>query len=308
MGIELVLSGLLLIVAAGCVGFGLRTSDDRSQAIRRRLLVQPEGRPPGLWDGASSSLASSRSAEWVSRLVGGDEGELARLRMRLVQAGLRSPQALSRFLVAKVVLAIVLPSIYFAADAMGDRPSTQGLPLAVILCAVGYLAPGLWLSSRVTQRQATISQMLPEALDLLVTCVEAGLGLDSALKRVADDMSRSAPELSEELTVTFLEANAGMRRPVAFQRLHERTGVDDLKSLAATLAQAERFGTSIGASLRMQSGVIRTRRMHAAEERAAMVSVKMTIPLVLCILPSLMAVILGPAAVNIHLALTQSMG
>lgn len=307
MGLELVLSGVLLVVAAGSLALGFRGSDDGAEQVRRRVLVPSEHNRASAMAGASMP-SSSRSAEWVGRIVGGDEGEQSRLRTLLVQAGLRSEGAMSKFLMAKLGLAILLPTMFLAIDAMGDRPSKQGLPLSVILCAVGYFAPGFWLSSRVTQRQATISQMLPEALDLLVTCVEAGLGLDAALKRVADDMARSAPELSDELTVTFLEANAGVRRSVAFQRLHERTGVDDLKSLAATLAQAERFGTSVGASLRMQSGVIRTRRMHAAEERAAMVSVKMTIPLVLCILPSLLAVILGPAAVNIQLALTQSMG
>jgi tight adherence protein C len=136
-------------------------------------------------------------------------------------------------------------------------------------------------------------------MDLLVTCVEAGLGLDAALSRVAEEMALAAPLLGRELNVTFLEIQAGVPRRDAFRRLADRTGVEDLKTLSAVLTQTEIFGTSIARALRVHAEGMRVKRMQKAEERAAMVSVKMTFPLILCILPSLIAVVLGPAAAQI---------
>ena len=164
---------------------------------------------------------------------------------------------------------------------------------------VGFLVPNLWLRRRVQSRQADIDRGLPDALDLLVTCVEAGLGLDSALQRVALEIGLARPVLSEELTLTFLEVKAGVRRTDAFRRLADRTGVQDLKTLAATLNQTDIFGTSISRALRVQAEGMRIRRMQRAEERAAVLSVKMTMPLVLCFVPTLFVVLVGPAWVNI---------
>jgi tight adherence protein C len=132
-----------------------------------------------------------------------------------------------------------------------------------------------------------------------VTCVEAGLGLDAAMSRVGQEMVLSAPTLAEELNMTFLEVQAGIPRADSFRRLAERTGVEDLRSLSAMLIQTEIFGTSVARALRIHSDGMRVKRMQQAEEKAAMVSVKMTIPLVLCILPSLIAVVMGPAIVMI---------
>jgi tight adherence protein C len=153
-----------------------------------------------------------------------------------------------------------------------------------------------------------IERALPDTLDLLVTCVEAGLGLDAAIARVAEEQELSAPILSAEIKMTFLEVQAGMRRTEAFRRLADRTGVDELKSLAATLNQTEIFGTSVSVALRTQSEWIRMRRMQKAEERAATVAVKMTIPLVLFILPSLLMVIMGPAGLSIARNLLPQFG
>jgi tight adherence protein C len=136
-------------------------------------------------------------------------------------------------------------------------------------------------------------------MDLMVTCVEAGLGIDAAMARVADEIGLASPLLGAELNLTFLEVQAGVSRPDAFRRLAERTGVEDLRSLSAMLIQTELFGTSVARALRVHAEGMRVRRMQRAEERAAMVGVKMTIPLVLFILPSLISVLLGPAIVSI---------
>ena len=135
-------------------------------------------------------------------------------------------------------------------------------------------------------------------MDLLVTCVEAGLGLDAALARVADEIRLASPLLAQELNLTFLEIQAGIARRDAFRRLSERTGVEDLRQLSAVLTQTEMFGTSIAKALRVHADGMRIKRMQRAEERAASVGVKMTLPLILCILPSLIAVVLGPAMVS----------
>ena len=140
-----------------------------------------------------------------------------------------------------------------------------------------------------------IEEALPDSMDLLVTCVEAGLSLDAAMARVAQELELVAPVLAQEMKQTLLEIQAGVRRSDAFHRLSNRTGVEDLRTLSAMIIQTEMFGTSVSRALRVHAEGMRTKRMQRAEEKAAMVSVKMTVPLILCILPSLFAVVIGPA-------------
>jgi tight adherence protein C len=171
--------------------------------------------------------------------------------------------------------------------------------LATIFCAITFFAPNIWLSGRIKARQMAISDALPDAMDLMVTCVEAGLALDAAMSRVAQELELVAPILGQELKQTLLEIQAGVRRSDAFHRLSNRTGVEDLRTLSAMIIQTELFGTSVSRALRVHSEGMRTKRMQKAEEQGAMVSVKMTVPLIICILPSLMTVVIGPAAVMI---------
>jgi tight adherence protein C len=157
----------------------------------------------------------------------------------------------------------------------------------------------MWLKSKITQRKEVISDALPDSMDLLVTCVEAGLSLDAAMGRVAAELELVAPVLAQEMKQTLLEIQAGVRRSDAFHRLSTRTGVEELRTLSAMIIQTEMFGTSVSRALRVHAEGMRTKRMQRAEEKAAMVSVKMTIPLIMCILPSLFAVVLGPAIASI---------
>jgi len=225
--------------------------------------------------------------------------ELSRLVLMLVRAGYRGSGALEIFLGLKMLMAPLLTVAFLQLNAHLVRP--LGFPLdvavAVWICVVTFFAPNLWLRSKIGQRQLAIERALPDAMDLLVTCVEAGLGLDMAIGRVSDEMVLVAPILAEELSQTSMEVSAGITRPESFRRLAERTGVEDLRSLSAVLIQSDVFGTSIARALRVHSEGMRTKRMQRAEEKGAMVSVKMTIPLVLCILPSLIAVVMGPAIV-----------
>jgi tight adherence protein C len=232
------------------------------------------------------------------------DDELQAIRAKLSHAGFRSRNALQLFLGAKVVV----PALLVAAVLGVHVGRAQGVPqisVVVLLAAgLGFVLPNAWLGARAGRRQLAISRGLPDVLDLLVTCVEAGLGLDAAIQRVATEIVLSHPVVAEELTLAFLEVKAGVARSEAFRRLSERTGVQDLRTLAATLNQTEMFGTSIGTALRVQAEGMRVTRMQRAEERAAVLGAKMTFPLVVCFLPSLLVVIIGPATVNIARALS----
>jgi tight adherence protein C len=241
----------------------------------------------------------------LAKPKGREEG---RLRLRLAQGGLRGESAPTIFLASKVLLAIAGLGAFAWASAERADPLPFAPGLAVLAFSLGYYLPNAWLGQRIGSRQLDIRRGLPDALDLLVTCVEAGLGLDQAMQRVAVELGPAWPILSQELRLTHLEVNAGIRRVEAMRRLAERTGVADLKSLAATLNQTETFGTSVGGALRVQAESMRIQRMQRAEEKAAVISVKLMIPLVVCVLPSLIAVIIGPAIVNISTTLFPVLG
>jgi tight adherence protein C len=164
---------------------------------------------------------------------------------------------------------------------------------------LGFYLPNLVLNHQIKSRQKKINEGLPDALDLLVVCVEAGLGLNSAITRVADDCKVNNPVLSQEFYVLNLEILAGLDREQALRNLAERTGVEDLSTLCAILIQADRFGTSIATALRVQSDTLRTNRRQKLEEKAAQVAVKLIFPLLLFIFPALMVVIIGPAIVQV---------
>jgi tight adherence protein C len=225
--------------------------------------------------------------------------ELTRLRVGLSHAGIRSAHALPIFLATKVLLALACLGVVLWVNAVGLEPLPMAPAWMLGSAAAGLFAPNVWVHLRASERKRAIGRGLPDALDLLVTCVEAGLGLDAALQRVAGEITLAQRVLGEELALTFLEVKAGVRRVDAFRRLAERTGVSDLKTLAATLNQTDMFGTSVATALRVQSESMRIRRMQRAEERAAMLTVKMAMPLVLCFLPALLVVVAGPAVVNV---------
>jgi len=188
----------------------------------------------------------------------------------------------------------VVGFLAFANPLLG-RPN---LPMAFGALAIGYIGPGFVLAREAKARQHRIRLSLPDALDLLVVSVEAGLGLDQALQRVGAELTLAHPELSEELRLVNLELRAGKARPEALRNLADRTGVDDLSSLAAMLIQTDKFGTSVARSLRVHSETLRTKRRQRAEEAAAKTGVKMVFPLVFCIFPAIWVVTIGPAAIK----------
>lgn len=289
----------LIVGALGAAWLSLRKSAD--PALRRlRSATTRAG-------GVGEPALRLQAGQVLDLESAGDEAT-SRLRQQLVWAGIRSARAPQVFLASKIVLVLLGLGLFAIANAARAEPLQMGLPIAAWIAGVGFFLPNLWLRSRVASRQAQIDRSLPDALDLLVTCVEAGLALDGALQRVSDEIALAHKLLSRELRLVFLEIKAGIPRVAAFRRLADRTGSPELRSLSATLAQTEMFGTSVGAALRVQAEGIRIRRMQRAEEKAAYVSVKMSLPLVLFILPALFAIVLGPAIVNIVDKLFPAMG
>ena len=229
----------------------------------------------------------------VGKLVPG--GTASRAELMIIRAGYRNPNVIMIIRGLKVLLPITFVSgVYFS----GFYLTNPFLILVGALIA-GVVIPEIWILWRVSVRQHRLRRGLPDALDLLVICVEAGLGLDQAMMRVSQELKVVHRELSDELQMVNLEMRVGKTRIEALRELGRRTGLDDIKALVAMLAQTERFGTSISQSLRVHSDDLRTRRRQRAEEMSAKTSVKMVFPLVLFIFPALMIVIIGPAVLII---------
>lgn len=217
-------------------------------------------------------------------------------RMRLVQAGFRGPNVVAMYWGIRIALPVGMAA--FTAM-LAPLVGSKILLVAFWPAAIGYILPSFYLGSRLKRRQAEIRLALPDALDALVVCVEAGLGLNAALVRVSDEIAHISRLLSDELALVNLEIRAGTPREEAMHNLAERTGVDDVRSLVAMLIQTERFGTSIAQALRVHADTLRTKRRQRAEEAAAKTAIKMLFPLVFFIFPAMFTVLLGPAFMQI---------
>ena len=204
-----------------------------------------------------------------------------------MQAGYWSPDATRVFFGARAALTALLALSGLGLAVLADARMLAMLVLALWLGGVGWLIPGWYVMARRNTRRADVRGALADALDLLVACVEAGMGLNQALLRVADEVRNVSEPLSEELTMVNLEIRAGKPRDHALRNLAERTGLDDLEALVSTLIQTDRFGTSVGRALRVQAGTLRQKRRQRAEEAAAKTTIKLIFPLVIFIFPAI---------------------
>ncbi|MCC7416571.1 MAG: type II secretion system F family protein [Acidobacteria bacterium] len=278
-----------LLVAAAALAF----APGEAATIERRLGEVVGGaheRP------ADDKPSYARVVDTLKRLGNAaprSASEMGKLQRKLVNAGYRSPEAVAVFFGLRAGVA-VLCFVLFATPVL-MRPN---LLLAAGACGLGYLLPGMAVGRMARKRQHRIRLGLPDALDLLVVSVEAGLGLDQAIQRVAEELPFAHPELSEELRLINLELRAGKGRADALRNLAERTGVDDIASLVAMLVQTDKFGTSVAQSLRVHSETLRTKRRQRAEEAAAKIGVKMIFPLVFCIFPAIWIVTIGSAVIK----------
>jgi len=237
--------------------------------------------------------AAVRTLKQLAKYAPQSPSEMGKLRKRLVSAGFRNKEALTIFM--GIRLGVALTAFGVASSPLIGRPNVF---LAIGVAAVGYLLPSMVLGRLAKKRQHRIRLSLADVLDLLVVSVEAGLGLDQALQRVGEELAFTHKDLSEELRLVNLEMRAGKARSEALRNLADRTGVDDLSSLAAMLIQTDKFGTSVAQSLRVHSDTLRTKRRQRAEEAAAKTGVKMVFPLVFCIFPAIWVVTIGPAAIR----------
>jgi tight adherence protein C len=243
----------------------------------------------------------SRLAEPLAKLAVPAEGwEGSPVRLRFINAGWRDPSTPGLFHAGKTALTVGLPLLVFMLlPHQADRAGSVTFLWLVGAAAIGYYVPDVVLKRRIAGRQREIFEGFPDALDLMTVCVEAGLGMDAALARVGAEIGLKSPVLAEELQLVTLEMRAGSAKDKALRNLALRTGVEDVDALAKMLIQAERFGTSVGTALRVQSEQLRTRRRQLVEEKAAKIATKLLFPLIFCIFPALLVVLLGPAALQI---------
>ena len=221
-----------------------------------------------------------------------------KMQLTLVRAGFRSDQAIYNYLIAKIICPVIYVAI-FIFSRMVYKFQTEVLLSIIVLLVLGYFTPNLWVLLMTKTRQEKLVKGLPDALDLMVVCVESGLGLDMTFKRVGDEMLPLCKELSDEFTLTTMEIRAGISRADAFKNMNVRTGVPQIHSLTTLLAQTSRFGTSLATALRVHADSMRIKRRQMAEATAAKSAVKMVFPLVLFIFPAIFVVLVGPGAIQI---------
>ncbi len=229
------------------------------------------------------------------------DGRATALRLRLVQAGYFAPTAVSVFFAVRVILGIGLPILFSVLSPLWstDMDTTQLVAIAGAIALLGAYSPNMWVTLRVRKRQRLAREGFPDTLDMLLICVEAGLGLDAAIDRVGIEVNRAHPILAMQFAMLSAELRAGRRREEALRNLSDRIGIEEVGSLVTMLVQSEKLGTSLAQTLRIHSDEMRAKRMLKAEERAGMLPVLLSIPLVLCILPALLTVVMTPAIIRV---------
>lgn len=290
---------LVLVFVAVAIMAGLAASVvlSRSSPERRRLREMVAAGGASLVATGPVTLADRPDAvsQKISSFVPKSPKEMGRLQRRMVRGGFKNP---GRAAVIYAASELILP-LLFAVVTLGYFGVYRGGLYALLAAAIGYALPGLVLSRKTAARQKQIQNGLPDALDLLIVCVEAGSGLDAAIVKAGEELALAYPFLAEEFRNITTETRAGKPRLEAFRNFATRTGVDDVRSLVAMLVQTDRFGTSIAQALRTHAVVARTKRRQRAEERAAKLGVKLVFPLVFCLFPALYVVVLGPAVIKI---------
>ncbi len=302
----LVFLATLLFLAAGYTFMKFRR--ERRQVVEKVKsggIVRPE------LGGNAVPRTGNTAKDWILGLFARagnwakprDKGaDLSALRKRFLTAGIRHPGAPGIFWGARVLCAALLPALVFFGALVADKKlmPLRILVILLVFAVLGFYLPEVILDLRIRWRKEQIVRGFPDALDLLVVCVEAGMGIDAAINRVAEEIRLSSPVLSDEFRLLNLELRAGKARADALRNLGARTDVEEVRSFATLLIQTDRFGTSVAQALRVHSDAMRTQRYHRAEELAAKLPVKLMFPLILFIFPAIFVVIVGPAAIQIY--------
>lgn len=282
---------IFLLMASG----GLLLFYREAMMERLNAVVAPRRAKQGRLQSALEQTGSSFGSAMghLERILPKSQAEISVVQQRLVRAGYRSDSAPKYLYGAKVALPLILCLIAMVSGAGSLNP----FMVYAFALGIGYLAPDFWLGRKIKRRQNMIRRGLPDVLDLLVICIEAGLSLDNATMRTAEELERIQPAIADELAVTVLEQRAGISRSDAWKHLSDRTGVESVRNLVTILIQSEKFGTSVAKTLRTHSDTLRTQRKQKVEELAAKTTVKLVFPLVFFIFPSLFLVTLGPAGI-----------
>ncbi len=286
----------LLVMAAGAI-IGLKWWVRPQEAIERVAGVaggREEQELP-----SHPSLVFHDLVQKLGTMMPVNPKDAGVIQRRMVRAGIRHPNAMKYFYGAKVMLGVGVPLLMTALVAGSEADTSNKIVAILAAVAAGFFAPNEYLNLRAKKRQKGIKTGLANALDLMVVCVESGLGLDQAVIQVAKDLEAAHPEISEEFAMVNYELKAGKRRIDALRNLAERSNVDDLKKLVAVLIQADRFGTGVAQSLRQHADFMRVQARQTAEEKAAKLGVKLVFPIFFCILPSLFVVTVGPMVIKI---------
>jgi tight adherence protein C len=300
----LLIFSLLLATAVGLAAYAAWTQtvtekDPLTVRLRqlRNMRVSPSrpgyGERPPLLLGLLAKLAG---------FMPSSDGRNA-LRTGLIRAGFRSPQAVVAFTGLKVLLAITLPLLWIVYAALAGRPMGNSLLMMVLLAGVGFYAPTFFIGWRQRRRYDEIIGTLPDALDLMVICVESGLGMTAALQRVSNELRMNTPAIAEEFALVHQQMQTGVSRADALRNLAQRTGVEDVYSLVAMLIQTDRLGTGVAQALRAHGEAMRVKRRQRAEQMARKAAIKLAFPLIFLVLPALLIVILGPAIIELMVAL-----
>ena len=293
----ILLSILIFALVAGAAALaGMRLYVRPKEAIERVTgVLRPEEENAPL----HPSLVFHELVKRLGAMMPVNPRDAGVVQKRLIRAGIRNPNAVRYLYGAKILFGVTLP-IIVSVLVLGSNSAPFNKAMYILGAgAAGFLGPNEYLNRKAKKRQHAIRRGLPNALDLLVVCVESGLGLDQAMVQVAKDLEEAHPEITEEFAMVNYELKAGNRRIDSLRNLAERTNVDDLKKLVAVLIQADRFGTGVAQSLRAHAEFMRVQARQIAEEKAAKLGVKLVFPIFFFILPSLFVVTVGPMAVKI---------
>ena len=271
---------------------------------RRRLMKATAVTTTGVvLENTALTPEESKIAKRLTGLVPRSPKELGTLRRRFQRAGYYTLTPVGVFTAFQLVMPVVvgvIPLIWL--------PFKQAWPLMLVGGALGYQLPGFWLARQITKRQRVIDNGLPDLLDLLIVCLEAGSAMDQAIIKATDELDVAYPALAQEFRLVVTETRAGKPRMEAFRNLASRTGTDDIRALVAMLIQTDRFGTSVSQALRTHADTSRTKRRQRAEERAQKVGVKLVFPLVFMLFPAFFVVTLGPAVIQFVRVFASQMG
>ncbi|HSW45752.1 MAG TPA: type II secretion system F family protein [Phycisphaerae bacterium] len=301
---QLIILLILVIISVMLIVYSFLPDRRREEEQMLRRMTGRKGENPELLAVERRKSAATQVLDKVTPLamkplMPRSDEEMSTLRGKLAQAGYRSESAVRVFLASKTVLGGLLAVLTLIIAWSGGYDVRQLFGLVATAAGIGFMLPNGWLWLARSQRAEKIRNGLPDSLDLLVVCVESGLALDAGLQRVSEEMRHVHPELSEELQITTLENQMGVPRSEALEHMARRAGIAEMNSLVAVITQAERFGTSVAQTLRTQADMLRIKRRLKAEERAQKTTVKLMLPLILFIFPSIFVVLVGPAVLQL---------